>query len=280
MGKIFLREIALILLSGLIAWWFIPALLGQPPAAPLFMVGLLMGLTFGPAYGVGLLGGQKMPAVVRSVLGVLAWVFTFWNDFVMVVSRLATGLELSGSAAYMRLAPGLFGLLLAVLGALRPQGSRRGAGALWALYAYSFPMAIVRWALVPMISVNVVLAAIAMQAGALYMLAHGLFRLFSPVSVETDTPGAEPLVRRRPVPDFLVGLAEGTLHKRARPFATQPDGGLDETVVSLAVAPDEVEGALQKLTAVIGDKPFEAVAGERVGEHVEIVLRPRVPPIA
>jgi hypothetical protein len=136
-------------------------------------------------------------------------------------------------------------------------------------------MLIVRWALVPMVSINLVLATIAMQCGALYMLAHGLLRLYAPVSVETDGPASEPLMRRRAVPDAVVGLAEGTLRRRARPYATAPGGGMDETAISLLVPHEEVEGALQKLTGALEGKPFDAVAGERLGREVEVVVRPR-----
>ncbi|HLN63193.1 MAG TPA: hypothetical protein VK464_16780 [Symbiobacteriaceae bacterium] len=275
MGKVFLRETVLIILTGLAAWLLVPAMLGQPPAAPLFLVGVVMGLTFAPTYGVALLGGRKMPTWVQTALGVLAWFFTFWTDIMMVVSRLAAGVVNTPVVLYMRLAPGLFGLLLALMGALRADRGRRVRGAAGALYAYAFSMLIVRWALVPMVSINLVLATIAMQCGALYMLAHGLLRLYAPVSVETDGPASEPLMRRRAVPDAVVGLAEGTLRRRARPYATAPGGGMDETAISLLVPHEEVEGALQKLTGALEGKPFDAVAGERLGREVEVVVRPR-----
>lgn len=277
MGKVMLRESILILLTGLVSWLLIPALLRQPPAAPLFLIGIVMGLTFAPMYGVGLLGGRKMPAVVRGWVGVFAWVLTFWMaDFIVLLGLWRTGRHATGAALYLIAAPGLFGLVLAALGAWKSTAGRRLVDGLWALYAYSFPMAIVRFALVAMVKVNLVLATIALQAGALYMLAHGLIRLFAPVSVESDDAAeAGPLVRRRPVPDFVVGRAEGTLRRQARPFATLSDGGIDERAISFLVSAGEVEGTVQKLKAALAETPFAIEPGERVDQQVEVVVRPR-----
>jgi hypothetical protein len=77
------------------------------------------------------------------------------------------------------------------------------------------------------------------------------------------------------VPDAIAGLAEGTLRKRARPWATRPDGSEDETAISLVVPAAEVEGAVHKLAAALEGKPFTAEPGQPVKGGVEIVVRPK-----
>lgn len=274
MGKILSRELALVGLSGLVAYLLVPALFGQPPAIPLLVAGLFLGLTYAPLYALTLMGGRRLPAVVRGWLGPFAWVMVFFNEMLIVVQAWIWGKSVVPAALYLQTAPGLFALLLVVLAVLRYAPGLRLQGALWALYLYSVPMLVIRLLFVPAMSANLVLAAIAIQCGAIYNLAHGLLRLYFPMGPETEEIGA-PLVAPRPVPDTIVGLAEGTLHRRARPFATTASGALDEKAVSILLKPEEVDEALQRLSAALEGKPFAVSAGEQVGGRQEVVIRPR-----
>lgn len=273
MGKLLAREAILVLLSGLFGALAIPALMGHPPAMELFWAGVVMGLTFMAMYAMALLGGNKMPARVRHWLGPISWAGAFFPDVVLLAGLLGRGAKLAPSALYMMLTPGVYGLLLMLLGgAMARRGDRQGV-ALSTLYAYGFPMLGVRWLLVPMVAVNPVASALAMQAGAMYMALRVMARIFWPGSVEGDA-AASPLVVR-PVPDAVVGLVEGTARRRARPYATLPGGAMDEGAISVLARPDEVPDMVLQLSAALQDRPFRVVAGEAVEGRVEVVVRPQ-----
>ncbi|HYG59262.1 MAG TPA: hypothetical protein VD902_14465, partial [Symbiobacteriaceae bacterium] len=157
----------------------------------------------------------------------------------------------------------------------RGPSGKRAEQALWALFAFSAPMFLVRYLLVPMVSINLFLTVAAVQTGAFYLFLRGLFRVYAPNTVEVPVAGAEPLVKRRPVPDAVVGLLEGTLHRRARPYATLPDFSLDESAVSLLVRPDEVEQAVSKAAEALQDRPFDVEPGVAQSQWVELVIRAR-----
>jgi hypothetical protein len=275
MGKILARESVLIVLVGLFGGLAVPALLGYPPALGLFLVGLVLGLTFAPLYALSLLGGTRMPAVIWKWIGPFAWVFVFWNDFMTVVQALMWGAALTLRSAYVYLLPGLFGLLLVLLAALRASRGERAKNALWALYLYGLPMVVIRFALVPAVQVNVVLAGLAMQGGALYLFLHGLLRIYVPVGPEAGDDVQRPPLVQKALPDAVVGLAEGTLHRRARPFATLAGGAADESAISFAVRPDEVAEALEKLSAAMENKPVVVEQGQQVGGEIEVIVRRR-----
>lgn len=274
MGKLLSRELALVGLSGLVAWLFVPALFRQTPALPLLVAGLLLGMTYAPLYALALMGGRRLPAVVRGWLGPIAWVMVFFNELLIVVQAWLWGKSLTPAALYLQAAPGLFALLLTVLAVFRHKAGVRQQGALWALYLYSVPMVVIRLLFVPAMSVNLVLPAVAIQCGAVFFLVHGLLRLYAPMGPETEEIGP-PLVKPRAVPDAVVGLAEGMLHTKARPFATLPSGELDEQAVSLLLKPGEVEDAVQRLSAALDGKPFAVTPGEKMGGRQEIIIRPR-----
>lgn len=273
MGKLLIREFLFVLALGLFAWFGLPLLLGQSPDFVLFSLGLVVGLTCAPIYALVLLIGKRLPPAVRGWVGVFAWVFVFLNEvLVVLLGRVPRG---AGVLLYFQLAPGLLGLLLAALAAQRKSDNPRSAEALHGLYVYSASMLAVRFILMPMVSVNPFLTLLAMQGGALFFLLHGLLRLYAPLGPELAVQ-TEPLVARRYLPDAIVGLSERTLHKRARPWATRPDGSLDETSVSLVVPRADLDDALARLAGALDGKPFVAEAGEPVAGGVEIVVRPKV----
>lgn len=267
MGKLLAREALLVALAGLLGMYFIPALFSKPPEFRLFLVGVAMGLTFMPMYAIAVLGGNKMPHRVRSWIGVLAFVGAFAWDWLIGAAGLMAA-DVPWQVWFMTFAPSTYGLILAVLGLGRP------GGALTALFAYSLPMALVRWTLVPMVSVNGVLMALVYQTGAIYLFLRVLIRLFWPTSVEGGESDG-PLVRRA-VPDRVVGLVEGTSRRPARPYATAVDGSLDESAISILCRPDDAAGVAARLQQVLEGHPFEVSPGvEAERGQVEVVIRPR-----
>lgn len=270
MGKVMLREFVLVLITGLFGWLAIPALVGQSPALPLLLVGFMLALTFAPMHAVSLMVGRRLPPALRSWVGVFAWVFAFLGQIKGVLAVLFQGRLVSFSTVATPLAPPLLGLLLPLLAAIRAPRGRRGQAAAWALFLFSLPMWVVRDVLVRLVSPNLLLMIMAMLGGTLYMFLHGILRLYVPSIVEDENRN-EPLIRR-PVPDAVVGLVEGTLHRRARPYATTPDG-LDDTAISVLCRPDEVEEVVDQVTQALGNRPFEAAPGRTVKGQVEVVIR-------
>lgn len=274
MVKLLVREVVLVLLSGVAGMYFIPYLFGQKPVAPLFVVGFLMGLTFAPMYAIAMLGGNKMPARVRNWLGPVAWLAAFGVELTRFVQLQGTSASVSGVAVYTYIAPPLFGLLLPGVAALRAKAGERGGVALKTLYAYSFSMAEVRWLLVPMIGINAVGVMIAMQAGALYLTARVLLGIFYPSRVEGNM--TDPPLLHKPVPDAIAGLVERTSRRRARPYATQAGGGLNQNAISILCAPEDVAGVTSRLNEALAGQPYVAAGGETVEEgKVEVVIRLR-----
>lgn len=272
MVKLLAREAGMLLISGLLGMLYIPWLLGHAPATGLGLVGLVMGLTFMPLYALAVLGGNKMPAKVRNWLGVFSWALAFSLDLFLWLGWVRTGQagRMTATAQWITVAPGLFGLAVTGLAYLKAPRTERGEAALWALYAYSFPMVVVRWLIAwGMVRENGTLQILALQVGALYMFLRVLLRLFWPSSVEGGEGGS---LVHRPVPDAVVGLVEGTLNKRARPFATLEGGATDDQAISVLVKPQEVTGAVDRVNAVL-QGPFEARPGVQVGNRVEIVVR-------
>lgn len=272
MGKLLGREILLMILTGLFAMWAIPVLLGQPPAWPLLLVGIMMAMSFIGLYALANLGGRKMPGPARVVLGLVAFVAAFWGDVALEVARLYRGDEAALASTYFRLAPALFGLCLVALAAGKAPAGERGDRVAWALYAYALPMLGVRYLLVPLVQVNWLAQLMAMQAGAFYLFLRGLIRLQAPTAVEGDTQ-AGPLMRRA-VPDRIVGLVEGTSRRKARPFATRPDGALDESAISILCRPEDLPGVTAKLRQVLDGAPFTVESGLEAEGQVELVIRP------
>ena len=270
MGKVMLREFILVLVTGLFGWLAIPALLHQSPAFPLLFVGLFLGLTFAPMHAIALMVGRRFPPVVRTWVGIFAWLFAFLGQIKGVLAVLAEGMLVSTGTVTGQLIPPLLGLLLPLLAALRAPKGERGQAAAWSLFLFSLPMWVVRDVLVRMVSPDVVLMWMAMLGGTFYMFLHGLLRVYAPSAVEDDKR-SEPLVRR-PVPDAIVGLVEGTLHRRARPYATTP-AGLDDAAISVLCKADEVEQVVGQLTAALGERPFQATPGQMVKGQVEVVIR-------
>lgn len=272
MGRLLGLEILLMLATGLFAMWVIPALLGYPPAWPLLLVGLMMAMSFIGLYALSNLGGRKMAGPVRVALGLVAYVAAFWGDMALVIANLYRGDALPGAATYFRLAPAVLGLLLPAVAAVRVRPGERGEAASWALYAYAFPMLGVRYLLVPLVAVNPMAQLMAMQAGAFYLFLRGLVRLLVPTSAEGNAQ-AEPLIDR-PVPDRIVGLVEGTTRRSARPFATRPDGSLDESAISILCLPEELPSISARLQEALGELPFTVQPGLGAEGKVELVIRP------
>lgn len=267
MGKLMAREALLVLISGLLGMFYIPVLFGKPPETGLFWVGVIMGLTFMPMYGIAVMSGNRMPARVRNWLGVAAFVGAFAVDWLAGTAGLLQA-NVPWQVWLMTYAPTVFGLVLALLGRRRP------GGALTALFAYSLPMVLIRWVLVQMVSVNGVLMALVYQVGAIYLFLRVLIRLFWPSSIEGGE-ATGPLVRRA-VPDRIVGLVEGTARRAARPYATTADGMQDEEAISILCRPEDVAGVTARLQQALAGMPLTVAPGvEAEPGKVEIVIRPR-----
>ncbi|HYG56990.1 MAG TPA: hypothetical protein VD902_02835, partial [Symbiobacteriaceae bacterium] len=100
MGKIMAREAVLLLFCGLFAGVAVPLLLGRPPGAAPFAIGLFYGLSFIAAYAIMLMLGQRLPAAARGGLAALAWLAVVWGSP-------------GGTAWYLQAAPGFSGLAVA-----------------------------------------------------------------------------------------------------------------------------------------------------------------------
>lgn len=272
MGKLLGREALLVALTGLFAMVAVPALYGKPVEPPLFWIGLAMGLTYMAIYAMTVLAGNKMPAEVRKWIGVFAWIGTFGNDLLLLTGLVQWSLRVSTGALYLVAAPGLCGVALAVLAAFRSPRGERVAAAYQALYSYSFPMSGVRFLLVPLVRVNEMAVTLAFQGGAFYMALRVLMAILWPGRVEGNVT-APPLVRR-PVPDAIVGLVEGTSRRRARPFATERSGERNEEAISILCSPKDVPDVVKRLKEALADKPFSIAPGEQVEGQVEVVVRP------
>ena len=262
MAKLMGREALFIIAAGLFAQFVFPFL---RQSAGLFSIGAIMGLTFTPIYLIALLSGRRMPARVRTGIGVGAWLLAFGPDLVLT----------TGSLGSLVMVSALLGFVLAGLSALTSvqTGGDRRSEALWGLYAYSLPMVGVRWLLVPLLGGGEFAVSLALSTGALYLGLRGLVRLYWPSSVEAR--GADESLVHRPVPDRVVGLLEGTGRRRARPFATRPDGTLDEGAVSVVCQPDQAADVERQIAQILADKPFDVSLGQAVAGGVEVVVRPR-----
>lgn len=263
-------------LTGFLAMFGVPMLMGQTPGLPFFMVGFLMTLSFVALYAMANLGGRKMPSAVRLGIGLVAFPAALWGNLLSVVSPPAEGGVAAGWTQVILLIPILFGLILPVVAALKASLGKKGTAAIWAFYVYALPMLWVRFLLVPLVQVSSLAQLIAMQTGAFYLFLRGLVRIYVPTSAEGN-PNAAPLVHR-PVPDRIVGLVEGQSRHRARPFATRPDGSLDESVISILCRPEDVEPLSQKLRQALEGQPFTVTTGATVGGKVELVVGPEPAP--
>lgn len=273
MGKVMMREVMLLLVTGLYGWLVIPVLMGQPRALPLLYIGLFLGLTFMPLHALTLMIGKRLSNLWRWWVGLFAWMFAFGSTIQLVVMVLTEGARLAPRALALEVVPPLLGLLLPVMAAVWAPAGQRGRSAAWALLFYSLPMWIVRDVLLRIVGPSLILTVMGMTGGALYMFLHGVLRIVAPTPAEDETRTA-PLLVRRPVPDAVVGLVEGTLHRSARPYATTAEG-TDNRAISVLCSPDEVEAVREKLTAALGERPFTVSRGEAVKGQVEVVIRPR-----
>ncbi len=252
MGKLMAREAVLILLTGLFARFAVPGILGVPVAPGLFLMGVMMALTFMSLYAMTVLAGNKMPVRVRTPLGIIGWTLTW--------STVGPGVSAPTIA--------LLGVVLGGLGLRRSQGGFFGA-----LYAYGFPMLGVRYLLVPLVGAGTPMGVVGMHTGAFYMVMRGLVRLYWPESVEGNAQ-AGPLVHR-PVPDQVVGLVEAASRLRARPYATTAEGAQDLNAISVVCPPSEVPNVVGRVAEFLAGSPFMVTVGETGSEGVEIVVRAR-----
>ncbi|HYF92826.1 MAG TPA: hypothetical protein VD969_11335 [Symbiobacteriaceae bacterium] len=273
MGKVLMREMILVMATGLFGWLAVPALLGQPPAWPLLAVGLFLGLTFTPLHALALAVGQRLKNWLRLWLGVFAWLFAFQSSITAVLLVNIQGARLTPQAVITELAPPALGLLLTLLAALRAPAGQRFRSATLALFLYSLPMWVVRDGIVRLVGPGLVPTLMTMLGGTFYMSAHGLLRILRPTPAE-DEERTAPLLVRRPVPDAVVGLVEGTLRRPARPWATT-EAGVDEQAISVLCRPDEADDAVRRLTAVLAQRPFAVTRGLPEKDKVEVVIRPR-----
>lgn len=266
-------ELLLTIIVGIFSMYALPAVLGYPPAWPLFVVGFLMALSFIGLYATANLGGRKMPPIARLVIGLASFAGAFWSDLLLLVVRLSRGDAATVAPLLLMALPALFCLLLLAVAGLRPAEGGRWASAAWALYAFALPMLGVRYLLVPLVGVNPIASVIAVQGGAVYLFLRGLLRIFVPTSAEGNlTVG--PLIYR-PVPDRIVGLVEGTTRRHARPFATRLDGTPDTGAISILCRTEDIPGVSAKLREALAGKPFKVEIGQMVEGQVELVVRPQ-----
>lgn len=248
-----IREVALILLSGLFARYLLPFFPGQISDPGLFWVGIFMGLSFMPIYALGVLAGNRMNGRVKLGVAALFWVLAF--------------------APGAQVALGLPALLFAGWGAVRHSAAERVSAAAGALFAYSFPMLGIRWALLPLLGGGAgASTAAALLIAAAYVSLRSLVRILWPGSVEGDAT-APPLIYR-PVPDAIVGLVEAAARRSARPHYTLPDGSRTEEGVCVLAAPAEAEAVAERIRAQLGTAPFRVALGQQAGERIEVVVRP------
>jgi hypothetical protein len=268
------REALLVLLVGLLAVFYIPPLvIGRVGDTGLFLVGLVMGLTFMAIYAMAVLLGNKIPGKWRHWFGAFAWVGTFANDLFLYVGLRRGGYVVEPTATYLALSPGLLVVLLMVLTALRSPRVERSGALMDTLYAYSLPMLTIRNLLIPLAGGGLLVTNMVLQLGAFYTGARVLVRIFWPGSVDGNLTA--PLLVQRYIPDAVVGLVEGTARRRARPYATGQHGELDETVVSILCRPEEAPVLVEQLNAVLADRPFQVSPGQTVSGQLELVIRPR-----
>ncbi len=272
MLTLLLIEILFMLLAGLFTMGVLPWLRGFPPAWPLFLVGVLMTLSFIALYALANLGGKRMSTRLRLGLGAAAYLGAFWSDILLATGMIYRGDGLPPRAGYLLLGPALLGLVLPAVAALRAKPGARGSAAATAFYMYALPMVVIRYPLVWMVRVNPWAQMIAMQTGAFYLFLRGLLRIFRPTSAEGNEQ-AGPLVPRS-VPDRIVGLVEATTRRSARPFATRPDGSLDQQAISITCRPEDLSGVSQRLREALGDQPFLVEKGVEEKGKVELVIRP------
>ncbi len=287
MAKLMAREAVLVLLTGLLGAVWVPLLLGQGPALRLFWVGLIMALNYAALYSLSVMIGNRMSPTWRGYLGAISWAAAFGNDALLLGALLRASaivpVRMGWNSVYVMVMPGLVGLVLVAVAAVKAPAGRRLEAALDALYAYSFPMVGVRWLLVSLVSGGrpagefppgvIPPEFLTIHLGVLYLAMRVLVRIFAPTAVE-GKPDAGPLVHR-PVPDAIVGLVEGTTRRRARPYATREDGSRDEDAISLLCRQVDAANVISQVAAALEGKPFEVSRGVRMDKHVEIVIRPR-----
>jgi hypothetical protein len=266
MLKLLIREIALVLITGLFGTIAMAALFGLSVAPVFFGLGVGMAMTFAAVYVLVLMGAGRMRPTTRLAVAALAWVGAFadgiWRGY---------GTPAFPVPGWLAPTLALIGPVLVAIAILRRGRETRLSASAWALYAYSLPMLVVRWLLVPLVGSFSYLALLALIAGTFYNTLRVLLRLFYPNRIEGNL--SAPQLVYRPVPDAVVGLVEGTTGLRARPFATGLAGELDETVISVLCQPDQAGGVVSTITQAVTGRPFMAVVGERVGDQVEVIVR-------
>ncbi|HEY8346653.1 MAG TPA: hypothetical protein VIL07_05170 [Symbiobacteriaceae bacterium] len=259
MYRVFLwqtMEVLLLVAAGLSALWGGPAIFGIPSGSGLFWVGLLMALAFMFLYGLAVLGANMMPSKVQAAMGVILWAAAF-----------------VGYRGPLGLLPAALGIALALLAGIRPSGGSRIEAVLYALFAYSFPMAGARWLLVPMVAGSQVATGLVWLSGTVYMTGRMLLRIFRPMLVEGAAD--QPSLVDRPVPDEVAGLLESVSRRRARPYYTAPEGGQREDGISVLVEPERAEKVAARVRAVLGESPLVVEVGQPVDGQVEVVVRQR-----
>jgi len=262
MLKLIGREALLVLLCGAFAHYF--ASQWHAGVTGLFWVGMFMGMTYMALYAIVVLSSSRMGTPLRVMMGILAFGLAFGVDFII------GGTGLSGLVLTI---PAAMALMLASVGALTARFSTRAEAAVDGFFAYSLGMVGVRWLLLPLLGASPEGRVLALLTGAFYMTLRVVFRLVWPSAPEGDTE-AGPLVHR-PVPDSIVGLVEGASNRRARPYATQPDGTQNRSAISLLCRPDEVEQVVEDLTCRLAGTPFAVSAGTVLKEQVEVVIEPQ-----
>lgn len=255
MIRLLVRELGLVLLVGAFAQYGFPSVAQGAPQGGLFLAGVAMALGFSAVYAMAVLATSRMSGKSRAFIGLTACLAVFLDD-------------------PRPLGMGTLGLLMAGLAALGPGQQNRVQAAADALLAYGLPMVGIRWALIPLLLTPGPVSALALMGGVVYVAARGLLRLYWPMGSEfSGRQGGAPLVRRI-VPDQVVGWLEGISNRRARPFATRPDGTLDEEAVSVALPARFAERTATEVRARIGQAPFQVAVGTALPEgDVEVVVR-------
>jgi hypothetical protein len=109
--------------------------------------------------------------------------------------------------------------------------------------------------------------------GAAQSLVIKLIGLYSLLRFASELVWPVVPLRRPVIRDQVVAQAERVLGRGARPYATRPDGTLDEEAVSFLVTPEEAERGREELSAALAEHRVEVSL-----EGGELVIRPAPAP--
>lgn len=159
-----LRDVALTLLSGLFAWFGLPALLGTPVDSAFFLTGVVIAMPLTTVYAMGVMVANKTPYRALQILSVLFYALGTWSLWF-------------GISTWLDLLPLVPSLLLILLWAKRSQAGFvptvfRG------LWLYGFSLVLLRYGLMALLNKQTFVQPIAFWVAIFYFnfrLASELF---------------------------------------------------------------------------------------------------------